>query len=157
MAACAAVAIGAPVSAASAVVTVTSTTLAFNVVDITTPALGSVPAAASARVKFTTTAGGGGGTVMVNPTNLPSMPAGSTLDARNFTLTCAFVSGSAGFVAAPPAVLNGPTLCGTLVQGQTGVTSRFTITLTLDDTTGATVPFDAASFFATFTVTATAT
>lgn len=155
-AACAIAATVAPAAAASAVVTVTSTTLAFNAVDLTASALTSTPATASASITFTTTAGGAGGAVTVTPVNLPSVPAGTTLDARDFTLTCKRVSGNNGFVAAPSATLNGPTACGTLTQGKNNVTSTFSIRLTLNDTTAATTPFEAATYLGTFTVTATA-
>jgi len=155
-AAACAIAAAVPASAASAVVTVTFTTLAFSANDMATIALTSAPVTASASITFTTTAGGAGGTVTVTPVNLPSVPAGTTLDARDFTLTCKRVSGNAGFVAAPSATLNGPTTCGTLTQGKNNVTSTFSIQLTLNDTTAATVPFEAASYLGTFTVTATA-
>jgi hypothetical protein len=154
-----AVAFAAPASAtpASAVVTVTSTTLAFNATNMTSSALTATPASASASVTYTTTAGGAGGTVTVTPVNLTSSPTGSTLDARDFTLTCKLVSGNAGFVAASSAVLNGATKCGTLTQGKNNVTSTFSIVLTLNDTTTATVPFVSATYIVgTFTVTATA-
>ena len=155
-----AVAFAAPAIAAppapSAVVTVTSTTLAFSATNMTSTALTSTPVTAAASITFTTTAGGGGGTVSVTPVNLTGSPAGTTLDARDFTLTCKRVSGNAGFVAAPSAVLNGTTPCGTLTQGKSSVTSTFSIELTLNDTTAATAPFTAATYLGTFTVTATA-
>jgi hypothetical protein len=146
-----------PASAAppSAAVTVTSTTLDFSAVNMTATALASTPISASASITFTTTSGGAGGTVTVTPINLPSVPTGTTLDARDFTLTCKRVSGS-GFVAASSAVLNGPTQCGTLAAGKTATTDTFSIELTLNDTTAATAPFTAASYLGTFTVTATA-
>jgi hypothetical protein len=151
-----ALAVAAPASAASAVVTVTSTTLVFSASDMATAALSSAPLSASASITFTTTAGGAGGTVTVTPVDLPSIPAGTTLDARDFTLTCKRTGGNNGFVAGSPAVLNGPTACGTLAQGKSNVTSTFSIQLTLNDTTSAAVPFEAASYLGTFTVTATA-
>jgi hypothetical protein len=151
-----AVALAAPVSAASAVVTVTATTLLFTASDLSAAALTSAPLTATASITFTTTPGGAGGSVVVTPVNLPSNPASSTLDARDFTLTCARTSGNNGFVAAAPAALNGPTTCGTLTQGKSNVSSSFSIRLTLNDTTTATNPFEAASFLGTFTVTATA-
>jgi hypothetical protein len=153
-----AIAAAVPASAAppSAVVTVTFTTLVFSAVDMTSNARTSTPAGASTQITFTTTDGGPGGTVIVTPVDLPSTPTGTTLDARDFTLTCSLVSGNNGFVAAQPAVLNGPTTCGTLTQGKHNVTSTFSIALTLNDTTTATVPFEAASYLGTFTVTATA-
>ncbi len=155
-AACA-IACAAPAAAgpASAVVTVTATTLAFNAVDMSNAALTSAPVTASASVKFTTTPGGAGGTVTVTPMNLSST-SGGTLDARDFTLTCKQTGANNGFTAAPSAPLNGATACGTLAQGKTNVTSTFSIELTLNTTTTATVPFGAATFTGIFTVTATA-
>lgn len=155
-AACA-LACAAPANAASpsAVVTVTGTTLAFNAVNMSNSALTSAPVTASAQVTFTTTPGGAGGTVTVTPMDLTGAPSG-TLDARDFTLTCKRTGANNGFVAAPSAPLNGATACGTLTQGKTNVTSTFTIALTLNTTTTATVPFGAATFTGIFTVTATA-
>jgi hypothetical protein len=156
-AACA-IAAATPVFAAppSAVVTVTSTTLAFSAVNLSNAALTSSPLTASASITFTTTTGGAGGTVTVTPISLPSIPSGTTLDPRDFTLTCTRTGSNTGFVAASPAALNGPTTCGTLTQGKSNVTSTFTIELTLNDTTTATAPFLAASYLGTFTVSATA-
>jgi hypothetical protein len=72
-------------------------------------------------------------------------------------MTCKRLTGNAGFVAAAPAELNGPTTCATLTQGKSAVTATFSIELTLNDTTTATVPFEAAASYAgAFTVTATA-
>jgi hypothetical protein len=161
LAACAAafaIAMAGPVSAGppSATLTVTSTTLDFSAVNMTATALAATPLTVSASITFTTTAGGAGGTVTVTPVNLAGT-GGATLDARDFTMTCTRVSGNAGFVAAAAAKLSGPTTCGTLTQGKNGVTSTFSIELTLDDTTTATAPFEAAAVYAgTFTVTATA-
>jgi len=165
LAACAAafaiaIAMAGPVSAGppapSATLTVTSTTLDFSAVNMTATALAATPLTVSASITFTTTAGGAGGTVTVTPVNLPGT-GGATLDARDFTMTCKRVSGNAGFVAAVPAVLNGPTTCATLTQGKNAVNATFSIELTLNDTTTATVPFEAAAVYAgTFTVTATA-
>lgn len=140
----------------SAALTVTSTTLDFNAVNLSNAALTSSPLTASASITFTTTTGGAGGTVTVTPMSLPSIPSGTTLDARDFTLTCTRTGGNNGFVAASPATLNGPTTCGTLTQGKSNVTSTFSIELTLNDTTTATAPFLAASYLGTFTVSATA-
>jgi len=140
----------------SANVTVTSTTLSFNAVDLSHAALTSSPLTASASITFTTTSGGAGGTVTVTPVDLAGSPAGTTLDARDFTLTCTRTGGNNGFVAAVPAKLSGSTTCGTLTQGKSAVTSTFSIALTLNDTTTATVPFEAASYLGTFTVSATA-
>jgi hypothetical protein len=158
--ACAAALFGFPAAAAaaspSATVTVTSTTLTFTASDIATAALTSSPLTASASITFTTTAGTGGGTVTVTSANLPSVPAGSTLSQQDFTLTCKRVSGSAGFTAAAAATLNGATTCGTLGAGYTSATTTFSIELTLNDTTSASTPFNAATFQGTFTVTATA-
>jgi hypothetical protein len=141
-------------SPASAVLTVTSTTLTFSPVDLSNAALTSSPLTATASITFTTTAGGAGGTVTVTPMNLTG--SGPTLDARDLTLTCTLTSGNNGFVAASPAILNGPTTCGTLTQGKSNVSSTFSIKLTLNDTTTATAPFSAASYLGTFTVSATA-
>lgn len=141
----------------SATVIVTSTTLSFNAVDLSNAALTSSPLTASASITFTTTSGGAGGTVTVTPVNLSGSPAGTTLDARDFTLTCKRTGGNNGFVAASPARLNGSTTCGTLTQGKSAATSTFSIALTLNDTTTATVPFEAASYLGTFTVSATPT
>ena len=71
-------------------------------------------------------------------------------------MTCTRTGGNTGFVAAAPAKLSGATTCGTLAAGKSGVSSTFTIALTLNDTTAAATPFDAATFTGTFTVTATA-
>lgn len=152
-AACA-LACAAPAAAASAVVTVTSTTLAFNAVNMSNTALTSAPLTASAQVTFTTTPGGAGGTVTVTPVNLSG--GGDTLNARDFTLTCKRTGANNGFVASPATQLNGATACGTLTQGKNNVTSTFTIELTLNTSTTATVPFGAATFTGIFTVTATA-
>lgn len=138
----------------SAVVTVTSTTLAFDATNMTNTALASTPVSASASVTFTTTSGGAGGTVTVNPVNLTG-GSGATLDTADFKLTCKKVSGS-GFTAAPAAVLNGATTCGTLAAGKNNVTATFTVVLTLNDTLTAAIPFDATTFLGTFTVSATA-
>jgi hypothetical protein len=148
---------GAPAAAAppSASVTVTATTLVFTASDMATTALGSAPATASATVTWTTTAGGAGGTVTVTPVTLTSS-TGATLVPGDFTLTCKFTSGNNGFVAAPSTKLNGATTCGTLAAGKTAVSSTFAIALTLNDTTAAATPFEAATFTGTFTVTATA-
>ena len=154
IAAFAAACTGANAGLPAASVNVTATTLVFNAVNMTATALTSTPVTASATITFTTTAGGAGGTVTVTPTNLAG--GGATLDARDFTLTCKLASGNNGFVAASSAVLNGPTTCGTLTQGKNAVTSTISIALTLNDTTAATVPFEAATYLGTFTVTATA-
>jgi len=138
----------------SAVVAVTSTTLVFDAVNMTNAALAAAPATASASVVFTTTAGGAGGTVTVNPVNLTG-GSGVTLSESDFTLTCKKVSGS-GFTAAPAAVLNGATTCGTLAAGKNNVTVTFTVELTLNDTLTAATPFDATTYLGTFTVSATA-
>jgi hypothetical protein len=158
LAAAFALAFAAPASAgvASAALTVTSTTLDFNATNMTATALASAPVTVAASIVFTTTAGGAGGTVTVTPVNLPSTPAGTTLDARDFTLTCTRTGGNNGFVASAATTLNGATKCGTLTQGKSNVTSTFSIELTLNDTTAATVPFEAATYLGTFTVTATA-
>lgn len=139
----------------SASVTVTSTTLAFDAAGMSTTALASTPASASASVTFTTTSGGAGGTVTVVPANLTPASGSYTLAADDFTLTCKLTSGS-GFTAAPSAVLNGPTTCGTLAAGKSSVTCKFSVVLTLNDTLTAATPFDATTFLGTFTVTATA-
>jgi hypothetical protein len=158
-AACA-IAAAAPVFAGpnppSAVVTVTSTTLSFTAGNLSNAALTSSPLTASGSITFTTTPGGPGGTVTVTPMNLPGTPAGTTLDARDFTLVCKHTGGADGFVAAAPATFNGPTTCGTLTQGKSGATSTFSIELLLNDTITATAPFEAASYLGTFTVSATA-
>jgi hypothetical protein len=148
-----------PASAASAVVTVTATTLVFTVANMTSGALASAPVSATASVVYTTTAGGAGGTVTLNSITLTSA-SGATLDQRDFTLTCKLTSGNAGFVASPAQVLSGTgaTPCATLTQGKNNVTSNFSLTLTLNETAAATVPFQAAPYItATFSVTATAT
>jgi hypothetical protein len=151
-----AVALAVPASAASAVVTVTANTLAFSASTLSNAALTASPVSTDATVTYTTTAGGSGGTVIVTPGTIASMPAGSTIDSRDFTLTCKRTGTNNGFVAAAPAVLNGPTTCGTLAQGKTNVTSTFSIQLTLNDTTAAVTPFQAATYLGTLTVTATA-
>lgn len=153
-AAACALACASPAAAASAVVSVTATTLAFNAVNMSNTALTSAPLTASAQVTYTTSPGGAGGTVTVTPMNLSG--GVDTLDARDFTLTCKRTGANNGFVAAPSAPLNGSTACGTLTQGKNNVTSTFTIELTLNTTTTATVPFGAATFTGIFTVTATA-
>jgi hypothetical protein len=148
---------GAPASAGppSATVTVTATTLVFTASDMATIALASAPVTASASVLYTTTPAGAGGTVTVTPVTLTSS-SGATLNPSDFKLTCKFVSGNAGFTAAPAAALSGATACGTLAAGKTAVTSNFSIQLTLNDTTSASSPFESATFTGTFTVTATA-
>jgi hypothetical protein len=135
-------------------VTVTSTTLAFDAVNMTNTALASTPVSASASVTFTTTSGGAGGTVTVIPVNLTGT-SGDTLAAADFTLTCKLTSGS-GFTAAPATLLNGATTCGTLAAGKNNVTCKFSVELTLNDTLTAATPFDATTFLGTFTVSATA-
>jgi hypothetical protein len=140
----------------SAVVTITSTaTLAFDATNMTNTALTSTPASASASVVFTTTVGGAGGTVTVVPGTLTGTSGGVTLSASDFTLTCKLISGS-GFTAAPAAVLNGATTCGTLAAGKTNATCTFSVVLTLNDTLTAAIPFDATTYLGTFTVSATA-
>jgi hypothetical protein len=151
-----AVAFAVPASAASAVVTVTANTLVFNATTLSNATLTASPVSTAATVTYTTTAGGPGGTVIVMAGAITSMPAGTTLNARDFTLTCKRTGANNGFVAAAPAALNGPTTCGTLAQGKTNVTSSFTIQLTLNDTTAAVTPFQAATYLGTLTVTATA-
>jgi hypothetical protein len=151
-----AVAFAVPASAASAVVTVTANTLVFDATTMSNVALTASPVSTDATVTYTTTAGGAGGTVIVTVGTLTSMPAGTTLDARDFTLTCKRTGANNGFVAAAPTVLNGPTTCGTLVQGKTNATSSFSIQLTLNETTAAVTPFEAATYLGTLTVTATA-
>jgi hypothetical protein len=157
IAAACALACSAPAAAAgaSAVVTVTSTTLAFDAVNMSNTALTSAPATATAQVTFTTTAGGAGGTVTVTPMSLTGT-SGANLDPRDFTLTCTRTGGNNGFVAAPSVKINGATTCGTLTQGKNNVSSTFSIELTLNTTTTATVPFEATTFTGIFTVTATA-
>ena len=152
-----AVAFAVPASAASAVVTVTTSSIAFNAVNVSNVALAGAPATLAASVTYTTTPGGAGGSVIVTPVTL-SAADGSTLSPRDFTVTCARTSGNNGFVGAAPAVLNGPTTCGTLTQGKNSVTSNFSIQLTLNDTVTAATPFWAVptTFTGTFTVTATA-
>jgi hypothetical protein len=157
-AACAFAAACVPASAAtpSATVTVTSSTLAFNATSMLVTALAPAPVTVSASITFTTSTGGPGGTVTVTPASISSIPLGSTLDPRDFTLTCKRVSGNTKFVAAAPAILNGPTTCGTLSSGANDVTTAFSIELTLNDTTGAAVPFTSATYFGSLTVSATA-
>lgn len=138
----------------SAVVTVTSTTLAFDATNMTNTALAATPASASASVTFTTTAAGAGGTVTVVPGTLTGT-SGAALAAADFTLTCKLTSGS-GFTAAASRVLNGATTCGTLAAGKTNVTCNFSIELTLNDTLTAATPFGATTYLGTFTVSATA-
>jgi hypothetical protein len=138
----------------SATVTVASTTLDFNAVNMSNTALTSTPATASVSVTFTTTPGGAGGTVTVVPENLVGT-AGTALSAADFTLTCTLTSGS-GFTAAPARALNGTTTCGTLAAGKTNTTCHFSISLTLNDTTTAATPFDATTYLGTFTVNASA-
>ena len=138
----------------SAVVTVTSTTLAFDATNMSSTALTSTPTTVSVSVTFTTTAGGAGGTVTLNPVDLTGS-AGATLSYADFKLTCKKVSGS-GFTAAPAAALSASTPCGTLAAGKNNVTDTFTVSLTLNDTLTAATPFDATTFLGTFTVSATA-
>ena len=154
-----AVAFAVPASAASpsAVVTVTTPSIAFNAVNMSSVTLAGAPVTVAASITFTTTSGGAGGSVIVTPATLTSAD-GSTLVGSDFTLTCTKTGGNNGFVAAAPAVLNGPKTCGTLTQGKNNVSSSFTIKLTLNDTTTAATPFHAvaATYSGTFTVTATA-
>lgn len=139
----------------SAVVTVTSTTLAFDATNVTNAALTATPATVSVSVTYTTTSGGAGGSVTLVPENLPATSGGGSLAYDDFTLTCKKVSGS-GFTAAPAAVLSASTPCGTLAAGKNNVTTTFTVSLTLNDTLTAATPFDATTFLGTFTVSATA-
>jgi hypothetical protein len=152
-----AVAFAVPASAASAVVSVTTALTAFSVPDMSNTVLTGSPLTVAGSVTYTTTAGGAGGSVIVTPVNLTSAD-GSTLAAADFTLTCKRTGTNNGFVAASAAVLSGPTTCGTLAQGKTGVTSTFTIELTLNDTLTAATPFHAIAlnYLGSFTVTATA-
>ena len=137
-----------PAPSPGAVLSVSSATLTFTASDMATAALLPSPTTAvSASLTFTTTAGGAGGSVTVNPVNLINVSGSPTLDERDFTLTCKRTGGSTGFIAASPATLNGPTACATLTQGKTNVTATFSIMLTLNDTTSATVPFEAASSY----------
>ena len=139
----------------SATVTVTTASILFAANDMSTTALGGTPTTIAASVTFTTTAAGAGGTVTVDPATLTASSGGATLVPSDFKMTCKLTSGS-GFTAAPAAVLNGPTTCGTLAAGKTNATCAFSINLTLNDTTTAATPFDAATFLGTFSVTATA-
>jgi hypothetical protein len=152
-----AVAFAVPASAASAVVTVTTATIAFNAATMSSIALAGAPATVAASVTFTTTSGGAGGSVIVTPVSLTNAD-GSTLASGDFTMTCTRTGGNNGFVAAASAVLSGPTTCGTLAQGKSGVTSSFSIQLTLNETTAAATPFHAVAgtYLGSFTVTATA-
>ena len=154
-----AVAFAVPASAASpsAVVTVTTSTIAFNAVNMSNTVLPGAPVSIAASVAYTTTAGGAGGSVVVTPVSLMAAD-GSTVVGGDFTMTCTRTGGNVGFVAAAAATLNGPTTCGTLTQGKNNVSSTFTIQITLNDTTTAATPFHAVAtnYTGTFTVTATA-
>ena len=154
-----AIAFAVPASAASpsAVVTVSTPTIAFNAVNMSNTVLPGTPTTIAASVTFTTTAGGAGGSVVVTPVSLTAADGSTVVDA-DFKMTCTRTGGNAGFVAAAAATLSGPTTCGTLTQGKSAVSSSFTIQITLNDTTTAATPFHAVAttYSGTFTVTATA-
>jgi hypothetical protein len=143
-------------AAASAVVTVTSSTsVVFNVSDMSTAALAGT-GTITASVTFTTTFGGGGTIVINAPATLNA--AGDTLSTTNLKVTCTRTSGNTGFTSTGATAVNGATVCANLGAGRTGVSTAFSITFTLDDRRNAPVPFNAANFGpGSFSVTGTAT
>jgi hypothetical protein len=137
----------APANAAGPYATVTVTagqTVTFTVADLSNNAVaGSTTIAAS--ITYTTTNTGTGGTVVITPP--ASLTSGTdTLSTTNFTVTCTRTSGGGGFNSLGAVALNGSTTCATLAKNKTDVTTNFSITLTLNDTTSAPSPFTAANF-----------
>jgi hypothetical protein len=144
----------------SASVTVTSATVVFSAVDMSTASLaGSTTVTAS--VTFTTSAAGGGTIVITPPGSLLNTAGTDSASPRDITATCTRTGGNNGFTSSGAVQLNGATVCATLAANKSAVTTTFSIKFTLNDTDTAPIPFHGLSTGdkfgpGTFSVTGTA-